>query len=165
MTRTVSGLIVPFNATARRWWGGIQFGAGRITIPDVSRVPLTFEHAMYGAQVAGVMTDVEERPDGVYATFALDDTEYGDRAYAEFSSGSRTGFSIGVEYDDDTVAAVEEAMGAAWYGEEDDDVVVTNAGGQIVETAHTYYPAFYDARGAVDPAEQTAGDNQEGTAA
>lgn len=143
MPRTVSGLIVPFNVPAYRGWFDVQFGAGALTIDDVAHVPLMFEHGATHA-VAGVMTDVEEQADGVHATFQLDDTEDGDRAWAEFTAGSRTGFSVGLEYDDDTLDAIWEALDEWW---ETGERPVVDATGWIRETSHVAIPAFDDARG------------------
>lgn len=156
--RIVSGLVVPFGVTAYRGWWDVRFNAGSLSVTDVARVPLMFEHG--GTYVvAGVMTDVEERADGVHGTFALDDTPDGDRAAAEFESGSRTGFSIGVSYDDDTLAAIDAAFWEFW---ETGERPVVDAVARILEVSHVAIPAFDDARGALeqtttDRAEQPAG--------
>jgi hypothetical protein len=152
--RTVSGLIVPFGVPAYRApWYSVQFAAGGLAVTDVARVPLMFEHAFDRTfTTMGVMTDVWERPDGVYADFALDDTDAGARAAAEFASGSRTGFSVGIQYDEATLAAIDAALDA-WFWDDEDPALITGTG-LIREASHTYMPAFDDARGAVtEPAE------------
>lgn len=150
-----SGLIVPFGVTAFRGWWDVRFNAGALSIEDVAHVPLMFEHGATHA-VIGVMTDVEETPEGIVGTFDIDDTPDGLRAAAELVAGSRTGFSIGVEYDDATLAAITDAL---WDWESDERPVV-DASGLIREVSHVAIPAFDGARASYvpDPAEQTAGD-------
>lgn len=141
MTRILSGLIVPFGDTASRGWFDVQFSAGALTVTDVARVPLMFEHGAT-LEVVGVMTDVVETPDGVTAEFALDDTPAGDRAAAEYEAGSRTGLSIGVEYDDDTLDQIIDAL---WDWETDERPVI-NASGTVREVSHVAVPAFDNSR-------------------
>lgn len=146
MTRTVSGLIVPFGVTAYRGWWDVRFNPGSLTVNDVSRIPLMFEHGGNWV-VVGVMTDVHEEADGVHGTFELDDTPHGDRAAAEFASGSRSGFSIGVEYSDETLDAIWAALEEYW---DTGERPIVDATATIREVSHVAIPAFDDARGALD---------------
>lgn len=145
MPRSVSGLIVPFGIVVNRGWWRARYSPGSLSVTDVSRVPFAFEH-LGNREVIGVMTDVEERPatklelPGVYGEFDLDDSPYGDRAAAEFSTRSRWGLSMGIGYDDATIDAIWEAM---W--DEDDGVV--DAAGIIREVSDVALPAFDDSRG------------------
>lgn len=163
--RLVGGLVVPFGVPVYRGWWKARFNAGGLTVDDVAHVPFMFEHGGTYA-VAGVMVDVVEDLDGpdgpgIYATFALDDTPDGDRAAAEFDSGSRTGFSAGLAYDDETLKAIGEAFWE-WDG---DELPIVDASGAIREVSHVAVPAFTTARGRLlsdtaddtEPAEQTAG--------
>lgn len=153
-----SGIIVPFNVAAPRGWWNVRFQAGALTIDDVAHVPLMFEHGATHA-VIGVMTDVEETAEGIVATFDIDDTPDGVRAAAELVAGSRTGFSIGVEYDEETMGAIVDALWD-WDAEETPTV---DASGRIREVSHVAVPAFDGARASYEPdpepAEQTAGEN------
>lgn len=149
----VSGLIVPFGVPAYRApWFSVQFAAGGLQVSDVARVPFVFEHALDGTfTTLGVMTDVWEQPDGVHADYDLDASAAGQRSAAEFGSGSRTGFSIGIRYDEPTLEAIDAAFDTWW---DTGESTLVTASGLIVETSHTYMPAFDDARGAVtEPAE------------
>lgn len=141
MPRTTSGLIVPFGDTAGRGWFDVTFEPGALTITDVARVPLLFEHGATHA-VVGIMSDVEETADGVVATFTLDDTPDGERAAAELEAGSRTGLSIGIEYDDDTLQAIVDAF---WEPEGDERPTIS-AAGIVREVSHVAVPAFDSAR-------------------
>lgn len=140
MPRSVPGLIVPFDVPVYRGWWYARYQPGSLSVYDVAHVPFAFEH-LRTLEVVGVMTDVEERADGIYGTFDLDDSPAGNRAAAEFASGSRTGLSMGVEYDEDTIDAIWDAL---W--DEDGDGIV-DASGVIREVSQVALPAFDDSRG------------------
>lgn len=159
MPRRVTALIAPFGVPAYRGWWRAVFGPGRLSVSDVGRVPYVFEHGESGRVVVGVMVDVEERPAigahlaGVYGTFDVDDTPAGDRAWAELRSGSRSGFSMGLEYDAATLEAIAAALETYWTTGEVTDV---DAVAQIREVSHVFMPAFDDARTiALDDVETT----------
>lgn len=143
MPRRVTALIAPFGVPAYRGWWRAVFGPGSLSVSDVGRVPFVFEHGHGERTVLGVMTDVEERPNGVYGTFDLDDTPAARAAWAELSTGSRSGFSMGLEYDAATLAAIDDALETYWTTGEVTDV---DARAQIRETSHVFMPAFDDAR-------------------
>lgn len=150
MPRSVPGLIVPFGVPVYRGWWYARYQPGSLTVADVAHVPFAFEH-LRTLEVVGVMTDVEEITSGrlehgIWGTFDLDDTPAGDRAAAEFETGSRTGLSMGVEYDDDTIDAIWDAL---W--DEDGDGIV-DAAGIIREVSQVALPAFDQSRGQLQQA-------------
>jgi HK97 family phage prohead protease len=138
--RSVYGLVVPFDVAVPRGFWYARYQPGSLAISDVSRVPFAFEH-LRTLEVVGVMTDVEERDDGIYAAWDLDDTPAGNRAADEFQFGSRTGLSMGVWYDDDTIDAIWDAL---W---DDDGDGIVDASGEIHEVSQVALPAFDDSRG------------------
>lgn len=149
MPRRVTALIAPFGVPAHRGWWRALFGPGSLSVSDVARVPYVHEHGHGDRTVLGVMTDVEERPAsggdpaGVYGTFDLDDSPEADRAWAELQSGSRSGFSMGLEYDAATLEAISAALETFWTTGTVADI---DAVARIRETSHVFLPAFDDAR-------------------
>lgn len=141
---SVSGLIVPFGVPVYRGFWYARYQPGSVTVEDVTHVPFAFEH-LRTLEVIGVMTDVDEITSGrlqpgVWGTFDLDDSATADRAAVEFA-GSRTGLSMGIEYDDETIDAIWDVL---W----DDDVDgIVDAAGIIREVSQVALPAFDQSRG------------------
>jgi HK97 family phage prohead protease len=129
-SRTVSGLILPWNTEARsggRVWsfpeGSVQFGA------DASRVKLWVQHDPNRA--VGFATALESKPDGLYGTFKVARGAAGDEALSMAEDRVWDGFSVGI------------AEGGT-YDERDGVTYAVTA--PLMETSLTPAPAFDDAR-------------------
>ncbi|NNC10345.1 hypothetical protein HII28_00400 [Planctomonas sp. JC2975] len=91
--RTVTGRLLPFGVVGKTNIGGFTVEAGAIGLPsDPSILGLNVEHDR--EQPVGRALSVEERADGVYATFQLARTAEGDQALADIRSGTRKSLSM-----------------------------------------------------------------------
>lgn len=95
--RTISGLIVPYGvegiANGQRW----VFSQGTIKFADPKRVKLWIQHDKN--RVVGFATKLDDRPEGMYGTFSVEEGEQGDEALRKADpNGSATwdAFSIGL---------------------------------------------------------------------
>lgn len=110
-TRTIAGIAVPYGETARLGDATYQFTAGSLR-PARARTPLLLGHDMN--RPVGVLTALEDTPEGAVARFAVDPGPEGDTALAQAKSGSRAGLSIGASIveasdDEDGVRVVTQA--------------------------------------------------------
>lgn len=143
--RTISGRVVPFGPAGQTTAGTLTFGAGSLRwASDVKRVKLLREHDQRDA--VGYATALEERPDGLWATFTVPETDAGDRALAEAREGLRDAFSVGTQLDG---AVAQKLRKAAVNG---GSVAAT---GTLREVSLVSVPAFDDAR--VDSVAAAAG--------
>ena len=95
-SRVISGRILPWGERGATSAGGLEFTPSAIRLPrDISRVKLLRDHSPTGVPV-GVMTAFENRPDGLYASFAIAATADGDRAIEEARTKVRDSFSVEV---------------------------------------------------------------------
>lgn len=134
--RTVEGLIVPFGPAGYTSDGLLTFRAGSVGWhPDVSRIKLLVEHDPNRS--VGRALAVEERPEGIYARFAIKSGPEGDAVLADLDELARDGFSIGVELD----AATHDRLRRAKAGQ------AVAAAGRLRENSLVSIPAFDDARG------------------
>lgn len=94
-TRTISGLAVPYGVQAmsngQRW----QFAQGTIKFADVRRVKLWVQHDK--TQAVGVATALDDRPEGLFATFKVARGPEGDKALSLAEDGVLDGLSIGLK--------------------------------------------------------------------
>lgn len=80
--RTITGLLIPFNEVGRTNVGRFQVEAGALALPaDPSIVSLNTDHER-NANV-GRAIRLEEKPEGVFATFQFATTPEGDAALAD----------------------------------------------------------------------------------
>lgn len=92
--RLIAGKIVPFgDEVGYTNVGPVRFQAGSIDYSG--KVKLLLEHR--NTEPIGFAQNIEERPDGLYATFSVATTTRGNDALIEASTGLRDGFSVGVD--------------------------------------------------------------------
>jgi HK97 family phage prohead protease len=131
--RTITGRVVPYGPAGQTSQGRLTFAAGSLRYGDPKRVKLLLEHDQ--RQVAGHALSFEDRPDGLYATFAVPEHPLGDTALLEATHGLRDAFSVGVQVDDTVATKLRRANGAPVAGT-----------GQLREVSLVSVPAFDDAR-------------------
>lgn len=135
--RTITGLAVPYGPVGRSSLGPITFSQGSLTWGSVGRVKLLEQHDP--DRSVGFATALDDRPDGLHATFTVPDGSEGDRAIKMALDGRRDGLSVGVML---TAEVLEEIFQKWW----DDDDSPTAAAGELLETSLVTIPAFDDAR-------------------
>lgn len=80
--RTITGLLIPYNEVGRTNVGRFQVEAGAIALPaDPIVVSLNTDHVRH-ANVARAIK-LEEKPEGIFATFQFANTPEGDAALAD----------------------------------------------------------------------------------
>lgn len=80
--RTITGLLIPFNEVGRTNVGRIQVEAGSIAIPaDPAVVSINLDHKPHTN--VGRAVKLEEKPEGIFATFQFANTPEGDQALAD----------------------------------------------------------------------------------
>lgn len=137
-SRTISGLAVPYGPVGRSSAGAITFAHGALELPErIGRVKLLKQHDP--ERSLGFATALDDRQDGLYATFEVADGPDGDLALAEAADGRRDGLSVGVQLSD---ASVEEL----WRKRFEDDNSPTAVSGRLLEVSQVSLPAFDDAR-------------------
>ena len=90
--RTITGRIVPFGEVGTPNVGKVVFAPGSLRFSEPSQVRLNLEHDR--VRVIGKATSIEERTDGLWATFKIANTVAGNDALVEAVEGLRTGLSI-----------------------------------------------------------------------
>lgn len=137
-TRTISGVAVPYGPVGYSNRGAVTFSQGSLTLPErVGRIKLLRQHDP--DRSLGYATGLDDRQDGLYATFAVPDGPDGDLALAEAQDGRRDGLSVGVLLDAATVDTL-------WQKLLDGDESPTPASGSLSEVSQVSIPAFDDAR-------------------
>lgn len=130
-TRTIKGLVLPYNAVGNNGWGKYSFGKGTVTWPtDLSRVKLLVNHDF--GQAIGYATALEETDAGVVGTFKVARGAAGDQALSMAEDKVWDGLSAGLGVDSkfaDAGDGVQAAIAAP-----------------LAETSLTPLPAFEDAR-------------------
>lgn len=96
-SRTISGLAVPYGVVATKNGRRYQFSQGSLTWSDPSRIKLHIQHDH--SQAVGKATVLDDRQDGLYATFQVARTAEGDRALVLAADGVYDGLSIGLAND------------------------------------------------------------------
>lgn len=94
-SRTVTGLVLPWEETGYTDLGALEFGRNTIRIPrDLARCKLHLDHTgTKDHAVVGYATDAEYRPDGLYMSFKVADTPEGDRAILQITEKVRDALS------------------------------------------------------------------------
>lgn len=92
--RTITGLAVPYGVPARSDGQLWQFSQGTLQYADPSRVKLWINHD--SDRAVGFAQELDDRPDGMYATFKVARGAAGDEALSMAEDGVWDGFSIGL---------------------------------------------------------------------
>lgn len=132
--RTMTGVVVPWNRVGHKQNGGRwRFNRGSLKFADAKYIRFLEDHnhsLFFGRGIS-----VEETESGLRMTFKVANGEHGDRMLAMAQNGSKTGLSVGVEFDESDT-------------EKDPD----NPGVRLVNSAHLVEvslvknPAFDEAR-------------------
>jgi hypothetical protein len=139
--RTITGLAVPYNATASKFGLKYSFKPGSLEYSDPARMAHLKDHAT----PVGFHRSVTDTPDGPLVELAVLDGPEGSPAKAERDQllydaehGLYSGLSIGVDF------SIDPADGDVEFDEETGVYNVIRASWR--ETSTTYMPAFDDAR-------------------
>lgn len=93
--RTISGLAVPYGvvglSNGQRW----QFSQGTLKFADAKRVKLWIGHDK--TKAIGYATELDDRPEGLFATFSVAPGPEGDHALAMADHGTWDGLSVGLK--------------------------------------------------------------------
>lgn len=136
--RTITGLAVPYGPVGNSSAGPIKFAQGTIALPEnIGRIKLLLQHDP--ERVLGYATSLDDRPDGLYATFYVPESEEGDKALLQAADGRRDGLSAGVYLTAEVIDTILEKM---WDGDDSP----TDAAGELLEISQVSIPAFRDAR-------------------
>lgn len=93
-SRTITGRIMPWDEYGRTSTGTVTFPRGALHLPpDLSSLKLLAGHSPEGIPV-GHATSVEDRQDGLYATFALGSHPEADTALLKASEKTIDAFSV-----------------------------------------------------------------------
>lgn len=94
-TRTVSGLVLPWNQPGPTTAGELTIARNAVRLPrDLSRVKLHFKHTgTEGHRPVGYASAYEVRPDGLWMTFQVAGTPDGTAALGQVTEGVFDGFS------------------------------------------------------------------------
>jgi HK97 family phage major capsid protein len=143
VTRTISGMVVPFGPAGNTSAGPVRFEFGAFGEIDASKIVLNMEHDRTRPLGRGIAGSEQVTPAGVSMAFKIAQTNAGNDALVEASEGLRPAFSI--------EASVNE------YTIEKGVMVVSAANLEAV--AHVTNPAFKDAQisqvAASEPDEET----------
>lgn len=94
--RTVTGIVVPWDAPGHTSAGPVSVSAGAVELPeDLTRVKLLRDHSTQpGYTPVGHAVAMEATPDGLLMKFRVGDTPDGDAALADVSEGIRDALSV-----------------------------------------------------------------------
>jgi len=132
--RTLTGVVVPWNSIGRhrggrRW----RFARGGLKFADAKYIRLNDEHVQ-SSRLARALS-AEDTEAGLVMTFKVYDGPEGDRALALAAEGTKTGFSIEIEFDEIDSEPDPENPG----------VLLVNMA-HLTNVAFVKNPAFDDAR-------------------
>jgi HK97 family phage major capsid protein len=130
VTRTISGMVVPFGPSGNTSAGPVRFEFGAFGEIDASKIILNMEHDRTRPLGRGIAGSEQVTPAGISMAFKIAPTGAGNDALVEASEGLRPAFSI--------EASVNE------YTIEKGVMVVSAANLEAV--AHVTNPAFKDAQ-------------------
>jgi HK97 family phage prohead protease len=132
--RTMTGLVVPWGRVGRhrngRKW---RFSRGSLVFGHEKYIRLNDEHVQSARLGRG--TGAEDTDAGLVLTFKVYDGPAGDRALAQAQQGTKTGFSVEIEFDESDSRADPENPGVLLVDMANLDAV-----------AFVRNPAFNDAR-------------------
>lgn len=147
-TRTVSGLLVPWNKVARSGYAKWSFKPNSLTWSETSRIKLNREHDRRTA--TGYAVSLESTDVGLVGKFKVARGAAGDEVLSLAEDKVLDGFSIEVDFDAD---------GSGWARDPDDELVRLVHSGRLVGCAITAAPAFDDARVTGVAASRNGNDN------
>jgi HK97 family phage major capsid protein len=130
VTRTISGMVVPFGPSGNTSAGPVRFEFGAFGEIDASKIVLNMEHDRTRPLGRGIAGSEQVTPAGISMAFKIAQTNAGNDALIEAADGLRPAFSI--------EASVNE------YTIEKGVMVVSAANLEAV--AHVTNPAFKDAQ-------------------
>ena len=130
VTRTISGMVVPFGPSGNTSAGPVRFEFGAFGQIDPSKIVLNMEHDRTRPLGRGIAGSEQITPAGISMAFKIAQTNAGNDALIEAADGLRPAFSI--------EASVNE------YTIEKGVMVVSAANLEAV--AHVTNPAFKDAQ-------------------
>jgi len=129
-TRTIRGLVVPFNVSGNTSAGPVRFKFGAFGDIDPSQIVLNMEHDRTRPLGRGIGDSLEVSPAGISMAFKIAPTGAGNDALVEASEGLRPAFSIEANVGEYTI---EKGV-----------MVVSSA--KLEAVAHVTNPAFKDAQ-------------------
>jgi HK97 family phage major capsid protein len=130
VTRTISGMVVPFGPSGNTSAGPVRFEFGAFGEIDASQIVLNMEHDRTRPLGRGIAGSEKITPAGVSMAFKIAQTNAGNDALVEASEGLRPAFSIEANVNEYTI---EKGV-----------MVVSSASLEAV--AHVTNPAFKDAQ-------------------
>lgn len=133
--RTVSGMVLPWNVTARSGGYNWAFAPDSLHFSDTSRVKLDRDHG-YGTEF-GRAESLANGPDGLVGAFKVARGASGDDALQLAADGVYDGFSAFVTFDGE---------GDGWIPHPENDQVRYVQQATLRKVALTAMPAFDDAR-------------------
>ena len=143
-SRTIRGLVVPFNVSGNTSAGPVRFDFGAFGEIDPSQIILNSEHDRTRPIGRGIGDSLEVSPAGISMAFKIAPTNAGDDALVEAAEGLRPAFSIEARVNEYTV----------------DKGVMVVASANLEAVAHVTNPAFKDAQiaqvAACDPMDEIA---------
>ena len=128
-TRTIRGLVVPFNVSGNTSAGPVRFEFGAFGDIDPSQIVLNMEHDRTRPLGRGIGDSLEVSPAGISMAFKIAPTGAGNDALVEASEGLRPAFSIEANVGEYTI---------------EKGVMVVSAA-KLEAVAHVTNPAFKDA--------------------
>ncbi|PWW50260.1 phage portal protein [Actinokineospora spheciospongiae] len=134
-TRTVSGLMLPWNKVARSGFAKWRFSPNSLTWSETSRVKLNREHDRHTA--VAYAAELSSTEQGLTGSFKVARGPAGDEVLSLAEDKVLDGFSVEVEFEED---------GSSWARDPDDDMVRLVSSARLVGCAITAAPAFDDAR-------------------
>jgi len=129
-TRTIKGLVVPFNVSGNTSAGPVRFEFGAFGDIDPSQIILNAEHDRTRPLGRGVGNSLEVSPAGISMAFKIAPTNAGNDALIEAAEGLRPAFSIEAKVNEYTI----------------EKGVMVVASANLEAVAHVTNPAFKDAQ-------------------
>lgn len=129
--RTISGLALPYGATATKYGMTFRFLEGSLKWTSVNRVKMLVHHDV--REAIGVAQNLTSTADGLRVVFKLDRSPEATRALQKAEDGVWDGLSVGVDFDYEDIVM-------------DDDGVANVKRADLGEVSLTPMPAFDDAR-------------------
>jgi len=129
VTRTITGLVVPFSKVGNTSAGPVQFEFGAFGEIDASQIVLNTEHDRTRPLGRGIAGSESVSPLGVSMAFKIAPTNAGNDALVEASEGLRPAFSVEAQVNEYTI----------------DKGVMHVSAARLEAVAHVTNPAFKDA--------------------
>lgn len=128
-SRTITGIIAPFETTGQPNIGQVQFGKGSLNIADPADVLLFSEHDM--TKPLGRLIESTETDTALIGKFKIANTQIGTDHLIEAAEGLRGGLSVGANIKEYTI---------------DDSGIYHITAADVIEISMVTRPAFRDAK-------------------